>query len=97
MGAEQPMSNFASFVRPPGLVAPGERSLALFDEKEQKKITRKLARLMTDAALVIPMYRAPNAYMIQSWVYLTFLKESNKDVSTTIRSRRNRCSSAPLS
>jgi ABC-type transport system substrate-binding protein len=77
MFGPEPMSNFASFVRPPGLVALGEQSLTLFDEKEQKEITKKLVRLMADEALVIPMYRAPNAYMIQTWVHTTFLKESN--------------------
>jgi len=77
MFGPEPMSNFASFVRPPGLVALGEQSLGLFDENEQKEITKKLVRLMADEALVIPMYLAPNAYMIQPWVHTTFLKEAN--------------------
>jgi hypothetical protein len=58
-------------------VTLGEQSLAVLDEKGQKEITGKLVRLMADEALVIPMYRAPNAYMIQPWVHTTFLTESN--------------------
>ena len=32
---------------------------------------------MADEALVVPVYRGPNAYMIQPWVHTSFLKESN--------------------
>jgi peptide/nickel transport system substrate-binding protein len=77
MFGPEPMTNFASFVRPPSLVTLGEQSLAVLDEKGQKEITKQLVRAMADDALVIPLYRAPNAYMVQPWVHTSFLSESN--------------------
>jgi peptide/nickel transport system substrate-binding protein len=71
----EPMSNYASLKRPPDLVALAEKSLTLLNEKDQIEITKPLVRMMADEALVIPLYRAPAAYMIQPWVHTTYLKE----------------------
>jgi ABC-type transport system substrate-binding protein len=70
-----PMSNYASLKRPPELVALAEKSLTLLNEKDQKEITYPLVRMIADEALVIPLYRAPGAYIIQPWVHTTFLRE----------------------
>jgi len=71
----QPMSNYASFERPPVLVKPAEASLLLESEEEQIAMTKKLVRIMADECLVIPLYLSPSAYIIQPYVHTTFLKE----------------------
>jgi|WetSurMetagenome_2_1015567.scaffolds.fasta_scaffold51202_2 peptide/nickel transport system substrate-binding protein len=71
----EPMANYASFKRPQELIALAEKSMGITDTKGQQDITKQLVRLMADEALVIPLYRAPAAYMIQPWVHTTFLKE----------------------
>ncbi len=71
----EPMANYASFKRPPELMDLAEKSLHLKTEAEQKAITKQLVRLMADEALVIPLYRVPNAYIIQPYVHTTFFRE----------------------
>ncbi len=71
----EPMANYASFKRPPELMELAEKSLHMKTEAEQKAITKQLVRLMADQALVIPLYRVPNAYIIQPYVHTTFFKE----------------------
>jgi ABC-type transport system substrate-binding protein len=71
----EPMANYASFKRPPELLDLAEKSLHLKTEAEQKAITKQLVRLMADEALVIPLFRVPNAYIIQPYVHTTFFKE----------------------
>jgi peptide/nickel transport system substrate-binding protein len=70
-----PMANYASFKRPPELIALAEKSLTLKTDKEQQEITKQLVRLMADEALVIPLYRVPNAYIVQPYVHTTLFKE----------------------
>jgi ABC-type transport system substrate-binding protein len=71
----EPQSNYASLKRPPELIALAEKSLTMLNEKDQKEITKPLVRMIADEALVIPLYRAPAAYIIQPWVHTTYLKE----------------------
>ena len=71
----EPMANYASFKRPPELLDLAEKSLHMKTDAEQKAITKQLVRLMADQALVIPLYRVPNAYIIQPYVHTTFFKE----------------------
>ena len=71
----EPMANYASFKRPPELLDLAEKSLHMKTEAEQKAITKQLVRMMADEALVIPLYRVPNAYIIQPYVHTTFFKE----------------------
>ncbi len=71
----EPMSNLASFRRPPELVSMAERSLALKTETEQKDVTKQLVRLMADDALAIPLYTVPRAFLVQPNFHTTFLKE----------------------
>jgi ABC-type transport system substrate-binding protein len=71
----EPQSNYASLKRPPELIELAEKSLTLLNEKDQKEITKPLVRMIADEALVIPLYRAPAAYIIQPWVHTTYLKE----------------------
>jgi hypothetical protein len=47
----------------------GRQSLTLFDGKDQKDTTKKIARLVADEAVLLPMYLAPNVYIIQPWVH----------------------------
>ena len=70
-----PMSNFASLKRPPDLVSLSQKSLTLVNEKEQMEITKPLVRMISDEALVVPLYLVPAAYVIQPWVHTTYLKE----------------------
>jgi len=70
-----PMSNFASLKRPPELISLSQKSLTLVSEKEQMEITKPLVRMISDEALVIPLYLVPAAYVIQPWVHTTYLKE----------------------
>ncbi len=71
----EPMANYMSFKRSPELTALAEKSMNIPDEKGQQEITKQLVRLMSDEAMVIPLYRAPSAYIIQPYVHTTFLKE----------------------
>ena len=71
----EPMANYASFERSPELMALAEKSLQLQSDAEQEAITKDLVRLMADEAVVIPLYRAPSAYIIQPYVHTTFLQE----------------------
>jgi ABC-type oligopeptide transport system substrate-binding subunit len=71
----EPISNYASFKRPPELADLAEKSLHLKTDAEQKAITKKLVRLLADEALVIPLYRVPNSYVIQPYVHTTFFRE----------------------
>lgn len=70
----EPMSNYASFRRPPELVAMAEKSLTLTNTAEQKEITRQLVKMMADEALVIPLYLAPISIVHQPWVHINWLK-----------------------
>lgn len=71
----EPMANYSSFKRPPELIALSEKSLTMKTDKEQQEITKQLVRMIADEALVIPLYRAPNAFIAQPWVHSTFYKE----------------------
>jgi peptide/nickel transport system substrate-binding protein len=71
----EPMSNLASFKRPPEMSAIAEKSLTLKSEKDQKEATRQWVKNVSDEALLIPLYLVPRAYIIQPWVHTTFLKE----------------------
>jgi peptide/nickel transport system substrate-binding protein len=70
-----PMSNFASLKRPPELISLSQKSLTLTSDKEQMEATKPLVRMVSDEALVVPLYLVPAAYVIQPWVHTTFLKE----------------------
>ena len=50
----EPMSNLASFKRPPELIALAEKSLTMNNQDEQKEITRQLVNMMFDEALAFP-------------------------------------------
>ena len=71
----QPMANYASFKRPPELIAMCEEAYKAYDVESQKVMTKKLVRLMADQCVVIPIYHAPSAYIIQPWFHTTFLRE----------------------
>jgi peptide/nickel transport system substrate-binding protein len=71
----EPMANYASFKRPPELIALADKSLTMKTDKEQQEITKQLVRMMADEALVIPLYRVPNAYIAQPYVHTTLFKE----------------------
>jgi peptide/nickel transport system substrate-binding protein len=70
----EPMSNYASFKRPPDLVALAEKSLTLTNSSEQRETTRQLIRMMSDEALVIPLYLAPIVIVHRPWVHTNWLK-----------------------
>jgi peptide/nickel transport system substrate-binding protein len=70
-----PMSNLASFSRPPELMSISERSLTYEKEADQIAITKKAVRYIADEALVIPVYGIPGAYLTQPWVHTDFLQQ----------------------
>ncbi len=70
----EPMANYASFKRPPELIALAERSLTLTSESDQKEITRQLVRMMSDEALVVPLYLAPVSIVHQPWAHINWLR-----------------------
>ncbi len=71
----EPQANYVSFRRPPELIGPAEKSLTLESEAAQKEATKELVRLMSDEALVVPLYNSPNAFMMQPYVHTTYLRE----------------------
>lgn len=69
-----PMTNMASFKRPPELVALAEKSLTLKSENEQKEICKPLSKMIFDEALAVPLYLVPMSIVHQPWVHVTWLK-----------------------
>ena len=70
-----PINPFFSFVLPPELKKMSEESITLEKEAEQKAITNKIVRFMTDEALTIPVYAVPKGYMTQPWVHTDYLRQ----------------------
>jgi peptide/nickel transport system substrate-binding protein len=70
-----PFANLASFERPKELIDMCRQAYHTYDEATQKEFAKKLARLMADECLVVPIYFQPSAYMIQPYVHTTYLKE----------------------
>ena len=70
----EPLSNFASFKRPPELIALALKALTLTNTNEQKEITRQLVRMVADEALAIPLYLVPTAVVHQPYAHITWLK-----------------------
>jgi ABC-type transport system substrate-binding protein len=71
----EPMSNPASFVRPPEFIALCEDSLTKTTVADQIAATGTLLKYLEDEALVIPTTYTPSAVMIQPWVHTTYLTE----------------------
>jgi ABC-type transport system substrate-binding protein len=67
-----PLSPYASRVLPPELKNMSEESVTLDKEPDQKAMTTKIVRYMTDQALTIPVYAAPNAYMTHPGVHIDY-------------------------
>lgn len=70
-----PFANYASFERPKELIEMCRQAYHAYDEAGQKEWAKKLVRLMADECLVIPLYLAPAAYIIQPYVHTTYYKE----------------------
>lgn len=68
-----PATNLVSFKRSPELIALSKKSITYMDEADQEAVTKKLVRLMADEACMIPLWKAPTAYMVQPYVHSTYL------------------------
>ena len=71
----EPKTKLASFELPDDLRQLSMESINYFTEPEQKAVTKKLVRSMMDHALAIPLYNQQAAYIYQSWVHTTYLRD----------------------
>ena len=71
--SHDPATNLVSFKRSPELIALSKESIAYSKEADQIAVTKKLVRLMADEACMIPLWKAPTAYMVQPYVHSTYL------------------------
>ncbi|NLM52071.1 MAG: ABC transporter substrate-binding protein [Firmicutes bacterium] len=70
----QPMTNLASFRRPPELVELFNESLKAFTLEEQKAATEKIVDYMTEQALIIPLFQSPGAFLHNGKVHTSYMK-----------------------
>jgi ABC-type transport system substrate-binding protein len=68
----EPKTNLASFKRSPELLAMSKESVTYLKKSDQAKITRKMTRLISEQALVIPLYSAPAAYILHPYVHTDY-------------------------
>jgi ABC-type transport system substrate-binding protein len=71
--SHDPATNLVSFKRSPELIALSKESITYSKEADQMAVTKKLVRLMADEACMIPLWKAPTAYMVQPYVHSTYL------------------------
>jgi peptide/nickel transport system substrate-binding protein len=71
--SHDPATNLVSFKRSPELIALSKESITYSKEADQIAVTKKLVRLMADEACMIPLWKAPTAYMVQPYVHSTYL------------------------
>ena len=69
-----PRTKLASFKQPPELLALSEQAVKYFKPAEQKAAAGKLVRLISDEALVIPLFFAPAAFCSQPYVHSTYYR-----------------------
>lgn len=67
----QPFTPLAYLGHPPGQAEADQEAEKLTSLKDQAAVTRKLMRIITDNALVIPIYDQPAVVMEQPWVHST--------------------------
>jgi peptide/nickel transport system substrate-binding protein len=71
--SHDPATNLVSFKRSPELIVLSKESITYSKEADQIAVTKKLVRLMADEACMIPLWKAPTAYMVQPYVHSTYL------------------------
>lgn len=68
----QPRGKLVSYQPTPEMVALSKLSIKYMKEEDQKAAARKLTRMISDDALVVPLVYAPSAVIVQPWVHTTF-------------------------
>jgi peptide/nickel transport system substrate-binding protein len=71
----EPIATYASIGKPPALLDLAGKSVFMKTDAEQKAITKQLVRFMADECMVIPLFMAPAAYVMQPYVHSSYLKE----------------------
>lgn len=73
--SDTPKTNLVGFKRPQALIDLFHQALIQKGEAEQKAYTEKIVNLMTDEALVIPIYHVPSAIITAPSVNTSYPKE----------------------
>jgi peptide/nickel transport system substrate-binding protein len=73
--SDQPLTRMKSWAADPDLTALCVDSRTYPDQAGQKAATAKIVKYMTDQALIIPLFLAPSAYIIQPYVHTTYLQQ----------------------
>jgi peptide/nickel transport system substrate-binding protein len=71
----EPQSNYVNYRRSPELIALSKQSLNYDKEADQIAVSKKLVRLLSEEALVIPVYLVPFTRIVAPNVHTTFLRE----------------------
>ncbi len=69
-----PLTNIASFKRPPEFLDLCREASKYTDKADQKKATEKIVRMISDEALMIPLWCEPAAVMYHPWLHSTYGK-----------------------
>lgn len=72
---DEPLSDLASFKRPPELIKMSQESRTHDKEADQRAAAKKIVRYMADEALVIPVFFATEAYLTQPYVHTDYLHQ----------------------
>ena len=67
-----PLTNIVSFKRPPDFIALCKQASLYTNKADQKKATEKLVRMISDEALIIPLWKEPVAVMKQNYVHTMY-------------------------
>jgi peptide/nickel transport system substrate-binding protein len=68
----QPRGKLASYEPTPEMVTASKQSIKYMKVADQKEAARKLTRMISDEALVIPLVYSPSAVIAQPWAHTTF-------------------------
>ncbi|MBN2039364.1 MAG: ABC transporter substrate-binding protein [Spirochaetes bacterium] len=64
-----PKTNLARFKRPSKLISLSEKAIKYRDKDSQERITKRIVKLISDQALMIPLYFQPSSILIHPWVH----------------------------
>jgi ABC-type transport system substrate-binding protein len=67
-----PLTNIVSFKRPPDFIEGCKEASHYTKKRDQKKATEKLVRMISDEALIIPLWKEPVGIMHQNYVHTMF-------------------------
>ena len=70
-----PLTNIVSFKRPPDFIALCKQASLYPKESDQKKATEKIVKMISDEALIIPLWKEPVGVMYQNYVHTTYYRK----------------------